>query len=85
MLFRTALLLIVWLLAYRLISGVLRHISSPGRPAETRRSPESSTGAPRESGRKDWQPSDVIDVPFKETPVDPEARTDGDRASSQGS
>jgi hypothetical protein len=63
--FRTALLLIFWLLVYRFISSVLRQLSRP-RTDDAPRPRGKDPGGPAAEPSPGWEPSDVIDVPFRE-------------------
>jgi hypothetical protein len=60
---RTALLLILWLLVFRILMGVFRRLS------EGRRGGRSTEIPPEREREPGWSASDVIDVPFQELPA----------------
>lgn len=71
--FRTALLLIAGLLLYRFLMDLIRRLSAPSDGHPNVRTSPRQTEVPREAPPP-FKPTDVIDVPFRETPPDDRAR-----------
>lgn len=68
---RTALLLILALVAWRFLSGLARSLSAPSRRAEPTPKPSGADpAAPRPDAARNWPPGDVVDVPFRDAGSD---------------
>ena len=78
--FRAALLIIFWLLVYRFVMSVLRQLSAPRNQDRSGRGAGPSPPPPGPKSPQ-WDPSDVIDVPFREVPGEGGSSEDKDRQS----
>lgn len=71
---RTALLLVLGLLAYRFLNGLLRSLGRPSRPGARPGGEQTPPGAPPGTRPADatrsWPPGEVIDVPYRDVPRD---------------
>jgi hypothetical protein len=74
---RTALLLVLALLAWKFVSGLVRSLTAPDRNGDVTPKPGPGAGSrTAESGAaspRGWPPSDVVDVPFRDAAVDERA------------
>jgi hypothetical protein len=79
---RTALLLFLFLIVFRIVAGIVRRLSAP-EPGGS--SEPDASGERNRTKSPDWKPSDVIDVPFREVPRDAAAaEPEEESASSRG-
>jgi hypothetical protein len=73
---RTALLLVLALLAWKFLSGLVRSLTATSREVDPAPRGRPDTAVPPKPGApRDWPPSDIVDVPFRDA--------DDDRAASR--
>lgn len=74
MLTRLFLIAVFWFAVFRFLGRILRFLSAPATPSGVRRSDNSATARPeptrsdtrRAPGAPEWNPREVIDVPYEE-------------------
>lgn len=75
---RTALLLVLALLAWKFVSGLVRSLTAPDRNGGVAPKPAPDAGSgsspgPGTASPRGWPPSDVVDVPFRDAAGDERA------------
>ena len=68
---RTALFLILALVAWKFISGLVHRLSAPSRRPDPAIRPGPGDSPPSTStSRREWPPADVVDVPYRDVDQD---------------